>query len=66
MLNITTINDIPQKPGVYLFKDKSGKILYIGKAKNLSRRVSSYFAKGRDLSYKSSLVFLHYLYDPFL
>ena len=35
-------------PGVYIMKDKSGKIIYIGKAKNLKNRVTSYFRKGQD------------------
>ena len=39
------INRVPQKPGVYLFKDKSGRILYIGKAVKLRNRVRSHFAK---------------------
>lgn len=34
---------LPQKPGVYLFKDTEGTILYVGKALNLRNRVSSYF-----------------------
>ena len=34
---------IPQKPGAYQMKDKSGKIIYVGKAKNLKDRVGSYF-----------------------
>ena len=34
---------IPKNPGCYLFKNKSGKVIYIGKAKNLSNRVKSYF-----------------------
>lgn len=34
---------LPRKSGVYLMKDKSGKIIYIGKAKNLKNRVSTYF-----------------------
>ncbi len=38
----------PQTPGVYIFKDKKKKILYIGKAVNLKRRVSSYFQKAHD------------------
>ena len=35
----------PDQPGVYLFKDKSGRIIYVGKAKSLRDRVSSYFQK---------------------
>jgi len=37
------INNLPLTPGVYLFKDKRGRILYIGKASNLRNRVKSYF-----------------------
>lgn len=37
-------SQIPQKPGVYIFKDDAGKILYVGKAINLYHRVSSYFS----------------------
>jgi excinuclease ABC subunit C len=35
--------DMPTKPGVYEFKDKAGKVIYVGKAKNLKNRVSQYF-----------------------
>lgn len=35
-------------PGCYIMKDKGGKIIYIGKAKNLKNRVTSYFRKGQD------------------
>lgn len=35
--------NIPDSPGVYLIKNQSGKIIYVGKAKNLKNRVSSYF-----------------------
>lgn len=37
------ISTIPQSPGIYLMKDAEGTILYVGKAKNLKRRVTSYF-----------------------
>ncbi|MGL4677360.1 MAG: excinuclease ABC subunit UvrC [Brevinema sp.] len=40
-----TKNNIPENPGVYLYKDSTGTILYIGKANNLRKRVTSYFIK---------------------
>jgi excinuclease ABC subunit C len=40
---------VPQKPGIYQFKDAKGNILYIGKALNLKNRVSSYFQKSSAL-----------------
>lgn len=39
---------LPEKPGSYRFLDKDGTIIYVGKAKNLKRRVSSYFHKKHD------------------
>jgi excinuclease ABC subunit C len=39
---------LPEKPGVYQFFDSSGQIIYVGKAKNLKKRVTSYFAKQHD------------------
>jgi len=45
---------IPEKPGVYLFKDDQGKILYAGKAKVLKNRVRSYFQKAADLDERKS------------
>lgn len=44
----TAISSLPNNPGVYQFLDKGGKIIYIGKAKNLKKRVSSYFNKIHD------------------
>ena len=43
-------SNLPTQPGVYLFKDESGAVLYVGKAKNLRNRVGSYFQKGGDPS----------------
>ena len=37
------VSRAPTEPGVYLFTDKGGRILYVGKARNLKSRVSSYF-----------------------
>jgi excinuclease ABC subunit C len=37
--------DFPEKPGIYLFKTAAGKVLYIGKAVNLKKRISQYFQK---------------------
>ena len=47
------LKEIPRSPGVYLHKNAEGKIIYIGKAKNLRNRVRSYFQSGRrgDFSY---------------
>jgi excinuclease ABC subunit C len=39
------VRTFPTKPGVYLFKDAQGRVIYIGKAKNLRARASSYFHK---------------------
>jgi excinuclease ABC subunit C len=43
---------LPAKPGVYLFKDKEGKVIYVGKAANLKSRVRSYFGAPSNLSSK--------------
>lgn len=41
---LATINELPASPGVYLFKNSAGRVLYVGKAVNLRTRVRSYFA----------------------
>jgi len=45
------IKALPKEPGVYYFKDEKGKIIYVGKAKDLSKRVVSHFT-GLDISKK--------------
>ena len=47
---------LPEHPGVYLFKNAQGEIIYIGKAAVLADRVRSYFQKGTDHSPKTSLL----------
>lgn len=47
---------LPEKPGVYRFYDENGTVIYVGKAKRLKRRVSSYFNKEHDSSKVRMLV----------
>ncbi len=50
------IQSLPDNPGVYQYYDKEDKILYVGKAKNLKKRVASYFNKIHDTSRTNVLV----------
>ena len=50
------IQSLPDNPGVYQYYDKDGKILYVGKAKNLRKRVSSYFNKIHDTARTNVMV----------
>ncbi|MBE7539591.1 MAG: excinuclease ABC subunit UvrC [Opitutaceae bacterium] len=44
------VRRLPDRPGVYLMKDRLGRIIYVGKAKNLKKRVSSYFTPSRAMA----------------
>jgi excinuclease ABC subunit C len=48
--------DLPANPGVYLFKQKDGRVLYVGKANNLKERVRSYFSRNPDRKMIPTLV----------
>ncbi len=50
------IRTLPDEPGVYRFLDESGSIIYIGKAKNLKRRVSQYFTDPDRLTRKTRVL----------
>lgn len=50
------IKSLPKKPGVYQYWDEQGKLLYIGKAKNLKSRVSSYFVNDNQLNAKTRVL----------
>jgi len=52
----TKMESLPNRPGVYLFRDISGKILYVGKAGSLRNRVKSYFQSSRPLDPKSQVM----------
>jgi len=51
-VELQQLKALPTKPGVYLFKDKEGKVIYVGKAANLNSRVRSYFGAPSSLSAK--------------
>ncbi len=50
------IKTLPEKPGVYQYFNGEGKIIYVGKAKNLKKRVNSYFTKNHDTAKTRILV----------
>ncbi|MCJ7740397.1 GIY-YIG nuclease family protein [Candidatus Microgenomates bacterium] len=55
-MNKFTISNLPELSGIYLFKDNGKSIIYVGKAKNLKKRVSSYFQKNIDRGVKTDLL----------
>ncbi|MBU1102399.1 GIY-YIG nuclease family protein [Patescibacteria group bacterium] len=50
---IKKFKKIPKKPGAYLLKDKTGEILYIGKAQDIKKRIQSHFSKKKWFFHRS-------------
>ena len=54
------ISNLPERSGIYKFLDKNGYLLYIGKSKNLKKRVASYFRKqGKDTHKRTLRLIFH-------
>src|ERR1041384_4924913 len=45
------IGELPHKPGIYLMRDRFGTVIYVGKARDLRKRVSQYFHPSRRLGW---------------
>ncbi|MFN0126839.1 MAG: GIY-YIG nuclease family protein, partial [Verrucomicrobiales bacterium] len=58
------LQDVPHQPGVYLHKDRLGKVIYVGKAKDLRKRLSAYFTPARSrLADRKTRALIHSIWD---
>src|SRR5262245_52308981 len=48
------VREFPRTPGIYLMKDDAGRVIYVGKAKNLRSRAGSYFLQGAQNEYRTA------------
>lgn len=60
-LSVEKVSKLPSLPGVYYFHNNKGKVIYVGKAKNLKKRVTSHFSNNKPSSQKQE--FLRDIYD---
>lgn len=51
----TKLSEVPHKPGVYIMRDRFGRVIYVGKARDLRRRVSQYFQPSRQMRWDPKL-----------
>lgn len=63
---VSLIKNLPPQPGVYLFYNKESKVIYVGKAKNIRRRVASYFQKIDSHGAKTKSLVLNTEYIDFI
>ena len=56
------ISNLPESPGIYKFLDKKGHLLYIGKSKNLKKRITSYFRKQNKDTHKRTLRLIFHIF----
>ena len=55
-LPVTQIQQLPDRPGVYYFHDQKGKVIYVGKAKSLAKRVNSHFSNNNPARQKQEFL----------
>ena len=66
-MKITDPNLLPGKPGVYIMHDEDDEIIYVGKAKNLKKRVRSYFKDEEKLDHpKTRILMKHFSYLEYI
>lgn len=58
-LKAETVMDLPEETGIYLFKDRQGKIIYVGKANNIKNRVLSHFYDKKNKEYQLAQATYH-------